>query len=553
MSAKSHLYETQKGTFLSDARSANEDSNEKKSLLDKNTKFPSAGREFTTNRKGGEVRLVSMEDNQTRYAVVNKNGDITKILYEEQDNLFIKYARLSSAQQILFHGEHTKKRSKTLYIDAHNNPDITPNGKLVYTDQDGKVKEQAVHKYKYEFKSMHRTCRCLKFSSNYLQGKNEGVDVRKNIETNKAYYGNLTVCGSVWTCPVCASKISEHRRNELSLIFNEHLGIEYDENGENGKRVRNLDNGVFFLTLTVPHNKYTDLSLLMAQIRDANKFMTQHRQYKKLMKEIGCIGQVKALEVTYSDKNGWHPHYHILIFVDKHEEIFSGNSDKNGKQKHSAYGKHIKDAICDLWDRACIEADFAKRIDKKAQDLRDGSYAKEYISKFGIEHELTKWHLKQGNKSLTPFQMLDVYLTSEDDEEVRKVAGLFNEYAKCFKGYHQLRWTPGLKARFQIEDSSDEEIAETIDETDPLIAHVTLSQWKIVLKSIHKHGFIKYKKDVDARSELLWRALSGGQESVDRYIADLETQHAIKKIVERDGTLFEGEKPKTDTYNPFGD
>ena len=33
---------------------------------------------------------------------------------------------------------------------------------------------------------------------------------------------------------------------------------------------------------------------------------------------MGKIGHIKALEVTHG-RNGWHPHYHILIFT--HQEL----------------------------------------------------------------------------------------------------------------------------------------------------------------------------------------------------------------------------------------
>lgn len=53
---------------------------------------------------------------------------------------------------------------------------------------------------------------------------------------------------------------------------------------------------------------------------------------------------------------------------------------------------------------------------KHGLDLRDGKYASQYVSKWGLEHELTKGHIKKGKEnSLTPFDLLQL---SIDDDEV---------------------------------------------------------------------------------------------------------------------------------------
>ncbi|SRR5258708_5626399 len=41
------------------------------------------------------------------------------------------------------------------------------------------------------------------------------VDVLYSPHRQLAHYQGLMRCGSVWVCPICAAKISEHRRSEL--------------------------------------------------------------------------------------------------------------------------------------------------------------------------------------------------------------------------------------------------------------------------------------------------------------------------------------------------
>jgi hypothetical protein len=42
------------------------------------------------------------------------------------------------------------------------------------------------------------------------------VHVMKKPEGSKAYYSGLMVCGMIWVCAVCAARITEERRQELT-------------------------------------------------------------------------------------------------------------------------------------------------------------------------------------------------------------------------------------------------------------------------------------------------------------------------------------------------
>ena len=75
---------------------------------------------------------------------------------------------------------------------------------------------------------------------------------------------------------------------------------------------------VFLLTLTTPHQRGDVLSELLDQQGKALQSFLRDRKVKEVFKEMGYIGQVRALEVTHGRKaarnNGWHPHFHILQF-----------------------------------------------------------------------------------------------------------------------------------------------------------------------------------------------------------------------------------------------
>ncbi|MFL5624323.1 MAG: protein rep, partial [Ktedonobacteraceae bacterium] len=125
------------------------------------------------------------------------------------------------------------------------------------------------------------------------------VDVLYSPQYQSAHYGGLMVCGSVWVCPLCAAKISEHRRVELEQAI-----------------ARCIANGgaVYLTTYTIAHKRYDNLSTLLQSFLQARKRMKQGRAAQALRQRFGILGTVSVREVTWSKLNGWHPHCHELVF-----------------------------------------------------------------------------------------------------------------------------------------------------------------------------------------------------------------------------------------------
>ena len=115
----------------------------------------------------------------------------------------------------------------------------------------------------------------------------------------KAHYDNVQRCGSVWTCPFCARKISEGRRQELKTAV------------DNWQRKGGY---VYLVTITNRHHKGDNLPDLLKGQSKAKQKLWEKTKVKDMMKSLGYSGRITATEVTYGN-NGWHPHYHILMFL----------------------------------------------------------------------------------------------------------------------------------------------------------------------------------------------------------------------------------------------
>lgn len=271
------------------------------------------------------------------------------------------------------------------------------------------------------------------------------VSLRLNTATGRASFGGLRRCGSVWTCARCSSAISLRRRDEMNAMLK-------------GARAEGL--AVYMVTLTARHNRDTDLSGFLSAMGKAKRRLVQRREWRALPYEGSC----SATEVTHGN-NGYHAHFHMLV-------LLSGDT---------AAGFKSLRALAPVW-RTCLSA-FDLSGGKASFDVRDGSTAGDYVSKWGAAEELALGGEKTPKVagSRTPFELL-----ADAADGDPRAARLWVSYAKAFYGKRQLVWSRGLKARFGIGETSDEAAAEAAEQSEAAAADVqvlavfTAEEWEIV-------------------------------------------------------------------------
>jgi len=275
--------------------------------------------------------------------------------------------------------------------------------------------------------------------------KKKGVTLFYNVEREQANFGNLQRCYSVWNCPICSMTITEGRRTELQ----KGLANWTEEGGH-----------AYLVTFTNSHHKGDDLDQLLVGQKKAFVKFWQKRKVTEMLKGLGYKGRTVTTEVTWGEKNGWHPHYHMIFFFD--HEI-----DPNG----------IESFLALHWQDACIKAGLKAPDLIHGVDVRNGTYAAKYVSKWGLENEVTKGHLKKGlNGSLTPFDLLRGASTNNHYKT------LFKQFADVFKGKQQLVWSKGLKELLGIKKVTDEEIIEETEKTSIEVRELPLKIWDLILK-----------------------------------------------------------------------
>lgn len=357
------------------------------------------------------------------------------------------------------------------------------NYEISYTNQaQARVKRYALQNVARDLLPGERVSWCMR----HRVPDTVGVDVFYNTEHQCAHYGNLMQCGSVWMCPVCASKITERRRIEVEKVL------------QSGKYKT-----VFMVTLTLQHAPGDELSKLLDALNDTVRRLKMGNGWKLFRDRVGIIAYITGLEVTYG-ADGWHPHKHILLF----SELSEGEIDLDAVREwfSERYRRFLKKS-----------GKYASPIYGVDVRLGDGAVGR-YVTKWGAAAEITKTPVKVGKgDNMTPFQLLD--LAGMGDKQA---AALFIEYSKAMKGRRLLSWSHGAREMFDLgEDLTDEELVEKEDERSERLLTLTPEQWHKVLGN-------------DIRAELLEVASTGDALKVWNYLSQFgidPTEHQVDKVL----------------------
>ncbi|WP_341894301.1 protein rep [Ferrovibrio terrae] len=290
------------------------------------------------------------------------------------------------------------------------------------------------------------------FSCGYKHHKSI-IDIRRTSH-GSLHYAGLETCGSVWTCPVCAARVAEARRDEVEKIMDAHTS---------------MGGAVYMATFTIRHHAFQRCGDLRASLVEAWRRVQQGSVWQGLKERYGIIGTIRALEVTHG-QNGWHPHLHLLICT---KRILSD-------VQQSA----LADGLWNRWSSSLHRGGLGSATRDAFQFDRCGTAADAgaYVAKWGAASELVKGHAKLARGGgMSPWQLL-----REAGAGSKEAANLFREYAKAFKGARQLTWSVGFRAAYGFgPEVDDDHLLEDTAFTTETICHLPSGIFRqVVVKEI---------------------------------------------------------------------
>lgn len=327
-----------------------------------------------------------------------------------------------------------------------------------------------------------RVCNCFRLKSH----RSFQVSLRKKDGARRAHYGDLQTCGSVWSCPVCSSIISEGRTEILQQAINNW-------------RSMSLDNCVIMITLTTPHYIFESLADVLAVQDNAVRIMTKqpikkggYKRYSQILKDIGSVGSFTGREITFG-QNGWHPHRHILIFC---------------KRQPLSSLRRLRHDIVIAWSLAFLRAGgeirnmdhFQQRAVSVDQITDDDGFTR--ISRYVTTVEGETWTLAKEatkgisklakNGNITPFGMLQAIRSG--DPLANLYSKKFHEYATTMKGKKQFFGSPGLSQKLNIIDVSDGDILAEKQTGDHYL-FLKDPDWEIILDNDLRGEIVEMTED----------------------------------------------------------
>ena len=248
--------------------------------------------------------------------------------------------------------------------------------------------------------------------------------------------------------PVDAPKVAYKRRKEIQRA------IQWG-----------YDNGFIpvMMTLTIFHDwTWQPLTKLIAVLRKAYEDLFGHKIGEKLKKAIGFQYRIFRMEETLDmEKDGWHPHYHVILFVPKDNLNVLSDLESKLKARWSRlvqkyYAQFVGEEIPEsylpaLYKHGLMLSRYSKDVkDKKGNviykkgelyQVDDSIYVDKIMGcdsaeVYGGDKELSSALQKD---SMSPFDLLCGKPSAEKID-------LWNEYAIATKGLSCFRFTPGFKA-----------------------------------------------------------------------------------------------------------
>jgi len=290
------------------------------------------------------------------------------------------------------------------------------------------------------------------------------VDVKAGGGTSSL--GGLSTCGSVWSCPVCSPKVAATRSVEVMDTI---------------RAWQARGGSVLLVTLTLSHGRQHALADTWDAIGKGWASVRNGKPWKADAAEFGISGYCRVIEVTHSLRNGWHPHAHVLLFV----EGTPTDSDC----------ERLRERIYGRWSRRLAKPDLGFRtldfdrdgkavgVDVRRADAHTVEYLGEYLAKFGYQPksdaaglalEVARGDLKTARKgSRTPWELAEL----ARDGDARALA-LWQEWERTSLGRRQYAWAQGFRESLDLDGVlSDQEAAEREDAAHSTVAKLPPTTW----------------------------------------------------------------------------
>ncbi|MFN4164346.1 MAG: hypothetical protein ACK4GK_07210 [Ferrovibrio sp.] len=221
---------------------------------------------------------------------------------------------------------------------------------------------------------------------------------------------------------------------------------------------------VWLMTLTAHHHLGTLLGEMKEHEVEGFRKVISGREWIRIKREFGIIGQLKAIETPWSYLTGWHAHLHILLLFN---------------HRDNARAEAACRAIVQRWRAEMKQRGLQTSLGgQDYQRCRSAHQAADYVAKGSMEMALGA--IKESKKGFSVSPLVLAEMARLGDKEAR---GRFIEYSQCMPGTQQLvvprKLQDFLGIDLRDENESQEEAIESDDGAQEVGCVPTLD-WKMM-------------------------------------------------------------------------
>lgn len=282
----------------------------------------------------------------------------------------------------------------------------------------------------------------LHLCNKYIRPNRDAVYLLASDNGHARFYGQNT-CKNPFACPVCSAKMMEHYRSRIStaiaILRPQWFG--------------------FMAAFTIPHLQFMSCRETMDILRETwtycrQTFNRKHgHTFDEWKKATGLKHIVKVMEHTWSRRAGWHPHYHMILWVPRGKELEAGDWEeklnefwlRTAKKKTLKYWQKHKLHTFLLDNGGTYEAVLDRMFN--ARDKQKGVHfsrdergnlrevdSSDYLCGWGADSELTGNVRKEASHEghMTPYQILSA---AKDNSMLEKV---YIDFCLATSGVHRV-------------------------------------------------------------------------------------------------------------------
>lgn len=265
-----------------------------------------------------------------------------------------------------------------------------------------------------------------------------GTKLSYREDKKRSNYGGVMTCNLPWLCAICAARYAFEHAREVDAVIAKNAAAGGDDRG---------------IAWTVQHQVDEPGADVLEDVCTGMSKTRRGSAWKRIVQTFGIVGEMISLEHTHG-VNGHHWHKHSVMLFD---HVLS---DVEATDLRDALAARLK-KICAKLGRF-VSFEHGVVVSKATAS---GSY----LVKWGASDEL----LSLGKEAVgrTPNDLLDAYIAGD-----AQAGAIWLEYAAAVSGRARLKWSRGLRAKFDMQDWKPEPVPAA-----RLVLVMTRDQWGLVM------------------------------------------------------------------------